>query len=438
MERKILLMFMTACAALTVNVNAQNAAFSGLMADQDWLKAAADAVQPPSPVAPKPAAAPVVAPAAQREWLVLVFLNGLNDLGLRGPAARSINDMETVGSSDNVSVVAEYGIVGADPASGNIQFQRGSKTIYVQRDDSPEKITSPVIYTSNDRDMGSAAHLVRFVKRGIRRFPAKKVAVIVWNHGKGFYGVSYDDVSGNTITVDQLGRAMTQVKQALGRKVDVFATDACLMQMAEVAYELKDAVEVVVGSEETIPGTSYSYANLLSMLDENPDLDAEGFGVILVGAYGAYYGDSVQRSSVTLSAVRTSALPGFVERLDSWVAAVRNDPKVFAAAASKAVAKATHHFAEQDFKDLYDYIGNVDKAAAKNQAVRNAGAALQNYIANTLVISDTGFVKRAHGLSIYLPEAFYKSDEYEKFTFARDSIWDDFIREISEERLKKP
>ena len=49
-------------------------------------------------------------------------------------------------------------------------------------------------------------------------------------------------------------------------KVDVLAFDACLMQMAEVAYEVKDLADYVVGSEETEPGPGYPYDPFLAGL----------------------------------------------------------------------------------------------------------------------------------------------------------------------------
>ncbi|MCX7648738.1 MAG: hypothetical protein N2Z60_09010, partial [Elusimicrobiales bacterium] len=42
------------------------------------------------------------------EWLVFVFINGVNDLGILNLSVNDINEMETVGSTDKVAVVAEH------------------------------------------------------------------------------------------------------------------------------------------------------------------------------------------------------------------------------------------------------------------------------------------------------------------------------------------
>ena len=382
------------------------------------------------------AVAPVeVKAAAPREWLVLVFINGVNDLGLLGFADKSINDMEKIGSTDSMAVVVEYGILGQDgSASRNLRFQRGSKTIYVTKDANASAITSPVIYSSNDADMGSSANLVRFVKRGLRKYPANKVAVIIWNHGAGRLGISYDDVSKNHMEIDQLGKALGQIKTAIGHNIDVFATDACLMQMAGVAYEFRNSADVIVGSEETIPGNSFPYDAFLGQLAGNPGMGAEGLGRSMVDTYGASYGDNV-----TLSAIRASAMGGFVGILNNWLGAVSGDRQAFKAASSQAVVDATYKFSMSDSKDLYDYISNVNGALpAASPAAKTAGVAVQNYIKRNLLIRATALpsMGKAHGLAVYIPDLRYNSANYERLAFAADSDWDDYLRLMMEERLK--
>ena len=404
-------------AAMTLGLNAGAASFDTLMS-----------------VLPRPSgadtsaavdAAPQASPAAEREWLVLVFINGVNDLGILGFANADINEMEAVGSSDRLAVVVEYGILGIDDNLGrNLQFQRGSKTIFVTRDADLSKITSPVIFNSNEADMGSEANLVRFVKRGLRRYPAKKVAVILWNHGAGRLGISYDDVSKNYMEVDKLGAALSLVKKTLGRKIDVFATDACLMQMAGVAYEFKDYAEVIVGSEEEIPGNGYPYTELLGRLSNNTGMDAEALGSAMVETYGASY-----NSAATLSAIRTAALPGFAGALDAWVEAVKADP-------------ATSRFSQRESKDLFDYLERVEARLPASQPVKEAGAALKAYLSNDLIIKNVAKpagrkpYTQAKGLAIYIPDSQYNSANYEKLVFTRDSLWDDFLLDMLREWLK--
>ena len=429
------LVTLAAIAAFSTVLRAQDDAFSRLGSDLPTPTP----VSAPVPAASAPAPVNAAAPAAgQREWLVLVFVNGVNDLGILGFANNDINEMEAVGSTDKVAVLVEFGILGQDgSADRNLQFQRGSRTIYVTRDNDASRITSPVIYTSNDTDMGSEAHLLRFIKRGLRLYPARKVAVVVWNHGAGRLGISFDDVSKNHMEVDKLGFALNKAAQALGHKIDVFATDACLMQMASVVYELKDAANVIVGSEEVIPGNGYPYTPILAALTAGPGMDAEALGRVIVDAYGASYaGDA------TLSAVRTSAVPGFREALDAWVQAVRADRAAFAAATDPALIDSVSRFSYKDSKDLIDYIGRVEARLPASPAVKAAGARLKAQVRGSLLIRNVMKPAQgdpytaARGLAIYIPDLRYASANYEKMAFAADSQWAGFLVDMMAERVK--
>lgn len=427
------------------------ASFAAAGSFDDLYRSAGGEGGAPVPVAvPAAEAAPAraaAAPAAaeEREWLVLVFISGVNDLGILNFANDDVNEMERVGSTDKVAVVAEYNILSVEGAARTLQFQRGSKTLHIRRDADPA-ITSPVIEESNELDMGSWRHLVRFARRNILRFPAKKVMLVVWNHGSGTLGIADDDVSGNKISIRDLGRALGQIKNARGgSKLDVLATDACLMQMAGVAYELRDHAHVIVGSEEIIAGPGYPYHTTLAAINAAPAMDASGMGRAVVSAYHGTYSSS----RATLSALRSDRLGGFVRRLDAWTAAVLADPAALRAAASDAVINGTFYFRMPDSKDLVDYIDVVSAALPADSPAAAAGAALRRYVKEELVIAASAgaadhrqegagwsYADRTHGLAIYIPFRIYDSATYESLAFAADSRWDDFLRALMAERLK--
>jgi hypothetical protein len=78
-------------------------------------------------------------------------------------------------------------------------------------------------------------------------------------------GISYDDETNHHITTPQMGAMLKGING-----VDVYGSDACLMQMPEVDYELKDSVDYIVGSEETEPGDGYTYNTFLGPLAARP------------------------------------------------------------------------------------------------------------------------------------------------------------------------
>jgi hypothetical protein len=72
-------------------------------------------------------------PMAEKDWTVLVFLNGINSLDSFGP--EDINEMEKVGSTDKVDVVVEWGSYSA----------RKVQRLLVTKDDDANVIGSPII-----------------------------------------------------------------------------------------------------------------------------------------------------------------------------------------------------------------------------------------------------------------------------------------------------
>jgi clostripain len=215
----------------------------------------------------------------------MVFLNAKNDLERFGIS--DMNEMETVGSNDNLNIVVQMGrIKGYDSSNGD---WTGVRRYYVTKDTDRSIINSQLIENMGEVDMGSYKTLIDFAKWAKKTYPAKKYALVIWNHGSGWEkgfkssvtkGISYDEQSGNHINTPQLGMAMKEIG-----KVDILDFDACLMQMAEVAYEIKDYVTYIVASEETEPGDGDSYDGFLSKLTANPTMGPLDLAKAIVDAH---------------------------------------------------------------------------------------------------------------------------------------------------------
>jgi hypothetical protein len=358
----------------------------------------------------------------------MVFMDGKNNLA--PDALDNVHAMErAVQPGDGFNVVVELGQLKKESDSPLILPGRyswnGSRRYLILHNDNPSAIgslefdapdpTDPDV--SADPDMGDWHRLVAFTVWARLTFPAKKYMLIVWNHGGGWQGISFDDQSNNNISVRQLGKALDNV----GR-LDLYASDACLMQMADVVEELKDRAPVVVGSEEIEPGDGYDYEALLKKLSAHPQADAEELARDVVDSYGKYYAGGDDK--VTQSAVRSSAMDGLRSRVDSWTAAVmRAGERQALSEAQKAVLR----FDDKDSADLYDFVSNVD-SRSKDAQVRAAGAALQAFLERDLVI-DTAQVgiPQARGIAIYLPAEKY-DQAHQRLAWAHDSHWDDFLR----------
>lgn len=139
------------------------------------------------------------------------------------------------------------------------------------------------VYDPVDESVPGAAALKDFLRWGASTFPASHYAVVVWGHGKGWRnagasgeapftleacggGIAFDDAPLGAIDTPALADALGAVAEVTGRRVDVYAADACLMQTAEVATELAGAARFVVGSEQIGSYLGLPYRELVDAL----------------------------------------------------------------------------------------------------------------------------------------------------------------------------
>jgi len=291
----------------------------------------------------------------------------------------------------------------------------------VQKDGDINKVTSPVLADLGKVDMGDYKHLVDFANWAKATYPAKKYMLVVWNHGAGWIksnslnkGISYDDETGNHITTPQLGMAM----KAIG-KVDVYGSDACLMQMPEVTYEIKDYADYIVGSEETEPGDGYTYNLLLGPLAAKPSMSGAELGKLAVDAYADHYGAQDHTQSLVLA----SAMDGLVAPVNDFV-------KAAMAANEKALIKTamsgTQAYAYPENKDLWHFL-SLYSASSKDANVKAAAKSLQDYLTSTLIMHNrvNSSYSDSKGLAIYMPN--YPNSSYSGLAWAKAAQWDEFI-----------
>ncbi len=350
-------------------------------------------------------------PRALKEWTLLVFLNGHNNLDSFG--AMDINEMEKVGSTDQVNVVVQW----ASTANGR------TRRLLARKDNDPRRVTSPTVQDLAAVDMGDWRNLVEFVRWGAANYPAKRYFVDVWDHGSGWHklrgdsgmtpkDISWDDHTGNYITTEQLGEALKQSAEIIGHRIDIYGSDACLMAMAEVAGEMVDSVDVFVGSEEVEPGEGWPYDGLVKGMADKPTATAAEVAKILTAEYvKSYQGGSQGTREVTFSAFDLSkteklyeAIAGFGQRLRALGTGDR----------TKAVTAAndTISFTYSDYGDLQDFLALLERAGVGGIGREDYGAvrgACGDYV---IANQTTSTYSRAKGLAIWLPGAKYTYNRY--------------------------
>jgi hypothetical protein len=409
-------------------------------------------------------------PSATKRWTVLVYLAGDNDLSTAGE--KDVLEMKSVGSTDDVNVVVQFDRAG-----------EGTTTRYLLREGTP--LENDAVETLRETNTGDPAVLADFLAWGCRTYPAEHVCAVLWNHGAGWddtnpyralgrdvppllrkgaiirkgagrpvrarqalaalrrtsaallrptvlqamttRGIAYDDQARDFLDSAELKRVLANAKRASGRSIDVLGFDACLMSMAEVAYQLRGSAELVVGSEESEPNDGWPYDRILAALAAKPSMNPKELSQVVVRAYLASYRAS---DAVTQSAVDVTALAPVASAVDAL-------GKALAAAAGNETARTrilqARYTAQEysppydvycDLVDLCSNLGGIMPGTAVAAASADVAAAVRAAVVEHG--SKGAAVARSNGLSIYFPTK-RLSPLYAKLDFAKKTSWNRFL-----------
>ena len=345
------------------------------------------------------------------KWTYLVYVAGDNNLA--ASAATDINEMEMVGSSDDVNIIVQVEYSSTYTPDLPTSTLRGKIT----RDSDTETISSQFESIGN-RDMGSKEALTEFINWGVSNYPAEHTALILWDHGSGWKssrnsptrGALQDATSGTFMSLPDLASALRES----GKEIDLLDFDACLMAMYEVAYEFKGLVKYMSFSEEVEPGEGNPYDTILGSLTNNPQMSARDLAVLTAQKYGNYYqGDS--RSSVTKSSVdmeQITQLHRELTELSQLIVANINTERSYIQTARGAATS-------------YEYDGNIDLgdflnrlyALTSNTEIKNKIEAIKNTLGVMVVSNEiyspetTNKILQSTGLAIFLPQRSEVSDD---------------------------
>ena len=151
------------------------------------------------PVGPAAAATePTAAPPGERaeaEWLVM-FYEDADDGVLERDMMVDLNEMERVGSTDQVHMVAQ--VDRHKGAFGGMGNWTTTKRFYITQDADLGRIASSELADLGELNMADGATLADFVTWAVVNYPARKHALILSDHGSGWPGgFSDEDTGGN-------------------------------------------------------------------------------------------------------------------------------------------------------------------------------------------------------------------------------------------------
>ncbi len=397
-----------------------------------------------------------------KDWTVMIFMNAHNNLddsmlyGISGKwAQKDMAEMKKVGSTDKVDVLLEYGLSG-----------QGAKRVVVT------KGGETLVSADPKGDMGDYKRVIDFIKWAKAEHPAKRYMLVLWNHGLGWIdpvmhdamdgsiptgrGILFDDETKNYVRTRQLGEILRQAGF-----VDVVVQNACLQQMAEILYEMKDNAGLFIGSEETMLAYGYDYTKLLNFLNTQPAAPLNQVGQFFIDwekdffAHGAPIVGPVtiplSAIAATMSAVNPKPLSDLPAYLDAFaLAAMKNNEHEAAKYAIENAVRYSSLDPKNDktkqiapYVDLYDFAKTFSMVSGFETA--QAAERLMKFIRKSLVMASVGLNKdgvngydytKSGGISIgmtmkakKLPPALggiYET-HYSDLSLSQASQWDEFV-----------
>lgn len=444
--------------------------------------------------------------SAGKKFNVMVYMAADNSLSEE--CIFSLKEMQRVGAADNVSATAQFHTsakntlprrfkIASQGTANSTPDQRGatagSSPNYLCDEDGKldhEDRSNVVIYESEEEkkrtraEKNDAKHRLKgdpacvnckkqeglsdydsptasepnvlrdFILGAITENPGPDVCniVVLSGHGNGAVGEFLrSNQSQSSLDIKRLGEIFPDlISSQLGRKIDILIMDSCLMSMAEVAYELKEKVDYLIGSEGFELSTGWPYHHLMNEINEASSnnveanintFEARTLAIKLVERYIKYYLDydiaavSVDQALLDLS--KSGGLANGVRNLaDALLGAIGKDRILDVVIL--AHWRAQSYNADQ-YVDLWDFCSQLAQYRTGGE-IQTACLELQRLIEEDFVVkhgySGAAF-QHSHGVSIYFPwaadcqfiEDFKDLNNYNRLEFAKVTRWGEFIRE---------
>jgi hypothetical protein len=388
--------------------------------------------------------------------MLLVYMAGDNNL--QGAGRTDLAEMKRVGSSADLQILVQF-----DTRSGTTRYR-------------VEKNTLRTLGTFARTNTGSAKTLASFIQWARAEYPAEHVLLDVWNHGGGWenlpddfdYGSLRGTRPGREARVARLKRSVFRTtatavleqsveKRAIaidvgshdyldnqelrsgietgigrGRMLDILGMDACLMNMLEVAYEMKGVARYQVGSEQSEPEAGWPYAAILKDIAKSPSITPANLSKSIVARYAGWYRRA--GNATTHSAFDLSKVEAVCDAVNDLASALIAHLEPLAGPLLLARQRALSFDEYPEYLDLADFTRQLDARVPHDSAVRSANARVRAALDGGFVLANatTGAsMKKAGGVSIYFPaDRRSYSTDYRDLRFARHNRWPDLLEKL--------
>lgn len=310
-----------------------------------------------------------------------------------------------------------------------------------------------LVNNTGEINSGSVAVTKAFMDFAMADSKSVRTFYSVFNHGGGFddyndmatYGIGFDDSNDDALSHKELAQVTAYLKTLTGKNIDVFFPYACLMGGVELAYEIRNNVDVMVASEEVFPAELWSWEALAEAV-ENPLIESLDLGAAFCDSALEYF-TNVEPRTFTLATVDLSkigslsiALDSFATAALSWIGNDATRAARFDMAATTGLYMYTPYYT-----DIGEFMDRVRADAEIGSSVKNAIPSVEAMLSAavthfTTADADDGLIPHgeAEGLSIF--HAIWASEPYGFYynpttyasilEFGKSNAWSNYAKKL--------
>jgi hypothetical protein len=371
------------------------------------------------------------------EWTILNYIEANNNVAQY--ALTNIEKMKLVGSTNDVNILVNL----------NLLHKKKTIRLHVLKNSHKEESVNQEPGINHEKE------LVEAVSWAYQHYPAKKFALILWNHGNGILdqekswkdyekrGILYNFIKKTYLNNQQLTNALNNIKNNILKKnIDLLGMDACVMGMIEVAFQINGYVDYFVSSQHLEIAPGWDYKDFLTKVTSMPTMSSLEFSKYLVSSFAKKYASFDKKH--TLSCIDIRKINDIEQAMIKLSKAIENLPNDEQKTLSQAFKKAfpnTMRFDELEYIDFVQFFQNIALMLQKSNEhyvfndillkIENLTKATQEAI---IFHKQGTFFKNACGLSIYFPEK-TMHESYKKTLFYQNTGWDKILSIIQGDSL---
>jgi hypothetical protein len=369
----------------------------------------------------------------EKKWTILFYGAGDNDLAQA--MLQEVKQLESVGSSSAINIVAQLDLPDEDKGC--------CKTYFMKKGTDPEGISSPVVRELGSVNMADPGVLSDFIAFGIKNYPAAHYMLVIADHGKGWRGAISDMSHNGWMTPPQVRESIERGLDGKRKSLDIVAFDACLMASTEVAYELKDVAQYIVASEETEGRAGWSFPLILDgQPDENasgsidsslykpfsPDSPAADLASRIVDCAKANPGRLYTMSAINLS--RIEDLGNTVDRFARQILDTQTPGSTL-----RGIIRNTQGVGDRSLRDLRHFAQLVSSSPQISdeklkEAAQKVTGSIDGAVMNVTGSNHAGSHDNAHGLNIELPIVNMNAAGYGDLAFGSHTLWQEALKKM--------